>query len=286
MSAYPGGAETLDQWFAYKASQEQHGRRSRAAKAGWGTRRRRGYVARGRSAPHERYREHALALAYRVQQISRQEFARRFAELRRSQGVLVSERAEETRWLEYVGCLALYRAKGQDFKTTNGQRAQGLCARGRPRCSRTVQRAHKDLAAMGLLGRAHVRRAGAQAGRRDCLRVRLLPSYVTPPSAAGVRGLRPSLTPAPTADCAGFAGREREDRAPPGQIAPPNGGRHRRAPAAPAPNGSDEEVKRLALGGYAPLPESVPRGLDAIEAALREGFPGGLSSQRGDVERR
>ncbi|HWY91088.1 MAG TPA: hypothetical protein VNY31_10490 [Solirubrobacteraceae bacterium] len=207
-------------------------RQHRARQAGLASGRKRRACARGRRVGHGRDRQDGLALAYRIQQVPREEFERRFCKLRARQGIRVSERGLETRWVEYRSCMATYRAKGQDFKTTNGQRAEGLRARGRARCPRTVRRAHADLAGMGLLRRAHVRRGGARVGQRDCLRVRLMPSFVPPPSAAGAGAYRPLTAPAPVPKMvavgervsAGCAGRARGP-APPAQIVPPDGGR-------------------------------------------------------------
>lgn len=159
-------------------------RRYRARQAGKASGRARAARAAGRRVGHQRDRAGGLAVAYPVQHITRAKFAERFAALRTAEDKLVSERGLETAWQEYRSCRRCYYACGQDFKTTNGQRSRALELAGRKRCSRTVQRVHHDLAAMGLLQRSHIHRGRAAVGNKDCIRVRLTPSFVTPPTAA------------------------------------------------------------------------------------------------------
>jgi len=218
-------------------------RRSTAARRAWRQRRREGYRPAGRKIGHQRDQHLGLSLAYRIQQINRVEFDKRFEQLRARQERRVSERGRQTVWVEYLSCMAVYRTKGQDFKTTNSQRAAALAARNRPRCSRTIQRVHKDLAEMGLLRRAHVRRGGSRAGRRDCLRVFMTSSFVTPPSAAGAAALRAAIAPAsrPLADKSSLGqtpSRDREPALP--ALGPPDGGD---GAAVKLPNNNDSKKK-------------------------------------------
>lgn len=127
--------------------------------------------------------------------ICREEFDRRYALLRAAQAGrkigdredqgFVSERGRETRWVAFRTVWRHTRASGTlDFRTTTPQRARAMELAGRARSDRTVQRVHRDLAAMGLVVTRHVHRGRATPGFRDCLHLRLVESYVTPPSAA------------------------------------------------------------------------------------------------------
>lgn len=240
-------------------------RRERARRGGLESGRRRRELARGRATPHRRDRGEALALAYRVQQINREAFAKRFAQLREREGVLVSERGLETLWLEYCSCMKAYRAQGQDFKSTNAQRARALDLRGRARCTRTIQRAHKQLAQMGLLRRYHVKRGGSRAGQRDCLRICVTSTYVTPPSAAPARALRALAAGASRSSTEEIepldSGREnREAAQPPGEL-------RERAPGAPSAGATPPDGGRL--GGPAAPAGSEGGELDGDRAAER-----------------
>lgn len=130
--------------------------------------------ARGRAVAHRRTRELAHADAYPVRRLSRERFARLFYERAVRRGCRVSERGLETLWQLYLAEREWFDAKGQSFITTNGQQSAALTRHSRPRCPRTVQRSHRELAHMGLLACHHVRRGGATTGNRDCLRVTLL----------------------------------------------------------------------------------------------------------------
>ena len=105
--------------------------------------------------------------------------------MRKEQGVLVNARGLQTRWVAYRGILKHARARGTQLRSTNAQRARSMELHGRPRCERTMQRVHSDLTAMGLVVIRPIRRGGATPGFRDCLQLRLLETYVTPPKGAG-----------------------------------------------------------------------------------------------------
>jgi len=81
----------------------------------------------------------------------------------------------QTRIVAYERVVRLLRARGGRVsqRTTNGQRAAGMAAAGRPRCERMMQRVHRDLEAMGVLRVRHVRKSGAarRRGELDCLRL-------------------------------------------------------------------------------------------------------------------
>lgn len=136
----------------------------------------------GRKVPHRRDRALALAHAYPVKLADFMMFARRFSELAEREERAVSIRGLETAWREYMGCVRVYRKKGQAFRTTNAQRARAHHLRGRGRCERTIQRTHHRLAPMGYLRRSHVKKQRDRAGRKDCLEITI--SFVTPPLAA------------------------------------------------------------------------------------------------------
>jgi hypothetical protein len=225
-------------------------RQLRAKKAAKASANVRAARAKGRRRGHHRDRQEALFTAYRMQQVNLKTFRALDVKRRQDLGIGPSERGTLTLWAEYRSCMGNYRRKGQGFYTTNGQRARALEQDGRPRCNRTVQRAHQQLRAMGLLRRAHVKRGGSRRGERDCLRVNMM-SFVTPPSAAPAKGLRPftagASRPLAEKDSADSIGRN-DQPAPPARAAPPEGGRD--GPAAKLPNGnsSDKEDTANAAG--------------------------------------
>lgn len=203
-------------------------RREIARRAGRVSGARRRALARGRRTPHCRDQHEGLALAYRVRQVPRDELRRLFQErICDVDGIRFSERGFQTLYAEYRAEFTRYRASGQDFQTTNAQRALALAARGRPRCARTVRRTRQRIERMGLIAYHHVRRLGARAGYRDTLRVRLLnPSFVPLPSAARAGKAQAPSLPALASTTTAL-------------IAPPDGGRAR-PPDKPAGNGSTE----------------------------------------------
>lgn len=221
-------------------------RRDRARKAGLASGRKRRQFAQPQK---RRVRQRELALKFPVKLIDRAEFDRRDFARRLAAGLNPNERGTETLWQEYLSCARAYKAQGQGFLTTNGQRSAALHKAGRPRCARTIRRAHAALTEMGLLRRFHDRRGGARAGNRDRLRVQFAPSFVPPPSAAPTTTASQSCVGAHPGrdgtshnqDCAGRAGRQRGP-APPGSTRPPFGGSGN-PPAEPAgtTNGSDQE---------------------------------------------
>jgi len=213
-------------------------RSQRARRAGLASGRKRRQLAEPRK---RRVRQRELALKFPVRLIGRPEFERRDFERRLRLGINPNERGTETLWQKYLDNARVYRVKGQGFLTTNGQRAEGMRKAGRPRCERTVQRAHAALAEMGLLRTFHDRRGGARAGNRDRLRVQFAPSFVAPPSAA------PTASQSDVA--VGASHGRNSDRcairshgpAPPGSVRPPYGGSGD-PPAGPAgTNGSTQE---------------------------------------------
>lgn len=255
-------------------------RRSIAAKQGWKRRRREGYFPKGRAHNSGR-RGRELALAYRVQQVNRADFERRWLEDRARKGIQPSARGLQTLWTEYLACMKAYRIKGQDFTTTNARRARALQLAGRPRCTRTVQRAHHTLADMGLLRRHHVKRLGSRVGYRDCVRVCLLNPFVTLPSAAGAGELCSPTAPA-SHDRVTRQKSEDSDssvQTNPGLLSkrpPPDGGRVDRAALRPPNgNGSDREGGASAAGNGEPVQESVARRRAEVEARFeRDGLLG------------
>lgn len=217
----------------------RRGRYERARRAGIASgakRRRMADPARRREQQRE------LALNFRVRIIDRAEFERRDTARRIRAGIAPNERGTETLWQEYLSCVRCFHAQGQGFLTTNGQRAEALRKAGRPRCGRTVRRAHTALTDMGLLRRFHDRRGGSRPGRKDRLRVQFAPSFVPPPSAAPATTAAPSSAGALPAsgrrDCA-IGDRRLGTAAPPPRIRPPTGGSHGGSQAAG--NGSNEE---------------------------------------------
>lgn len=214
-----------------REQQKAHQRSAQARRAGIASGVVRRALARGRRVPHARDRTAALALVYPIRQVTREEHQRRYRDWCEREGRCFNEAGWETNWQLYLGYMRRYRYSGQDFETTNAQQARGLAHRGRPRCTRTVQRQRQVLVEMGLIRFSHVRRRGAELGHRDSLRVCLMP----------VRRrqlMSPSLREQEEGDPSGLY-------PPPAQttqhlIAPPHGGRDG-PPAAPAGNGSDEE---------------------------------------------
>lgn len=213
-------------------------RSQRARKAGLASGRKR----RDLADPHRRrVRQRELALNFRVKLVDREDFERRDFARRVLVGLNPNERGTETLWQEYCSCARAYKAQGQGFLTTNGQRAEALRKAGRPRCGRTVRRAHAALAQMGLLRRFHDRRGGSRPGNRDRLRVQFAPSFVPPPSAATATTASPSSAVARNGRNSDRCAVRSRGPAPPGQIRPPYGGSGD-PPAEPAgTNGSTQE---------------------------------------------
>jgi hypothetical protein len=218
------------------ARRARYDRARRAGLASGARRRRMADPARRREQQRE------LALNFRVRIIDRAEFDRRDMTRRLAHGLQPNERGTETLWQEYLSCVRCFKAQGQGFLTTNGQRSEALRKAGRPRCERTVRRAHAALAEMGLLRRFHDRRGGSRPGMKDRLRVQFAPSFVPPPSAAPATTASPSSAGALTAsgrgDCA-ITDRRSGTAASPPRVRPPTGGSHGGRQAAE--NGSDEE---------------------------------------------
>ena len=244
-----------------------------ARKAGKASGVRRHRLARGRRVPHARDRGQALALAYPIRQATQAEVHTAYELLCATLDIRVSERGFRTFYGEYVCEMTAYRAKGQDFQTTNAQRAAALASRGRPRCTRTIRRTRRRLEMAGLIAYAHVRRLGARNGYRDTLRVRVLSLKFCPPAFAAGTG-QPSAAcsvPALRQFSPGCAGQRSRSASPTGS-APPYGGRNH-PPDRPAGNGSDEGVTRIrtdwtgAGGELMPLDE-IRAELAAIEARL------------------
>ena len=236
------------------ASPEQLERRARARRAGLAS----GRVRRARIDPcaqRRRRREHLQRAHVRL--VDREEFERRDYARRLAAGLEPNARGTETLWQLYRADARALQAKGQGFLTTNGQRARALEHAGRPRCARTVQRAHQALHQMGLLRTFHDRRGLMRPGRRDRLRVQFAPSYVAPPSAAPTAPQRGLAVGAGTASIARPAGAESDQAG----SAPPGGGRTGTPPLRAAHGGDQEEGP--GRSGEAPAPED----LDAIAAA-------------------
>lgn len=203
--------------------------RSASAKLGWHRRRAAGFKCKPRPA-RVRERELALARAYRVQQVNRAELFRRFEHHQQARGVFVSERGFETLWRLYVSTCRLYRVKGQATCTTNGQRSKAMEKAGRPRCGRTVQRQYRMLEQLRVVRVEHVKRMRATPGKRDCLRVHLLQSFVIPRSAAeAAEGYASASAKQNRHLSSGVTA----------PIAPPAGGRERKPPDGAA-KGSDK----------------------------------------------
>ena len=161
---------------------------------------RRRQLAQGRRTPHARSRAQALGLLHPVRQIGAEQFERLYRAMCEREGLTFDRRGLNTVYALYRTEMAAYRAQGQCFETTNGQRQDALRNRGRERCRRTVQRNRKRLEAMGLVSYEHIKRGYVKDGawragaRKDTLRVELLPApcegrvrraNVTPPSGAG-----------------------------------------------------------------------------------------------------
>lgn len=192
-------------------------KRRRARLAGLASGRKRRQLARPRN---RRVRQRELMLHTPIAQAPFSEFAERFERMQEAKGIRVSERGLRTVWAVYCARFSAYRVKNQGFCTTNAQGARALCKRGRPRCARTIRRAHKQLAEMGYLHAHHDRRGGARAGNKDRLRINFMPSFVPPPSAAAATGAsRPSAAASHDSDSDGCAVRG-HGPAPPGLSAP------------------------------------------------------------------
>jgi hypothetical protein len=225
-------------------------RQQRARAAGLASGRKRREL--GDRAVTRRARQRELALNFRVKLIDRAEFDRLDFARRLRAGIEPNERGTETLWQEYLSCARAYRAQGQGFFTTNGQRAEALRKAGRPRCERTVRRAHAALSEMGLLRRFHDRRGGWRAGRKDRLRIQFAPSYVQPPSAAPTTTASQSCVGARNGlDCAAGGRRERTARA-----RPPDGGGEGGRQAAG--NGSDDREGAIAAVAFLQLQLELP----------------------------
>lgn len=146
----------------------------------------------------------------RARWISREEHERLFRAQREQAGIRFSARGCETSWQAYRTAFVRSRACGKlAWQTTNNERAAALVNAGRPRHARTLQRHHALLCELGLLMTRHVRRGRATPGFRDCLHLRLVQSFVIPPT-AGTPGLTATGVPrtATASETAGFAGRD------------------------------------------------------------------------------
>lgn len=108
-----------------------------------------------------------------------------------ARGCETSYQALRTAVLRGFGC------GSAQYRTTNTERAAAMRNAGRARCERTMQRHHRRLQRMGLLMVGHVHRGRGAAGFRDCLHLRLVQSYVTPPKGPeeGPFGPTPPLVP-------------------------------------------------------------------------------------------
>lgn len=241
----PGGLATKCKW---RAAARRGGRAS-------GVKRRQ--LARGRQTPHARTRAQALSLLHPIRQVTFADFERRYAAFCAQSGIPFDRRGLNTTYELYRVEMAAYRAQGQLFETTNGQRQGALSSRGRPRCRRTVQYTRKRLVAMGLVSYEHMRRGSVTAGRwvpgprKDTLRVELLApgrsrreANCTPPTGAGSRAS--SVLPAVPAN-------DRNDLLP-----PPIGGRDDQpaSPAATERERLEEAIRfqqlKLSIWGSAP----------------------------------
>lgn len=185
-----------------------------------------------------------LELKWDVRQVTRDEFTRLYEAMCAREGVPCDPRGENTAYTLYAVEMAAYRAQGQDFETTNGQRSAALSSRGRPRARRTVQRTRARLAAMGLVRYHHLRRSGPARvpGQLDTLRVHLLPrrrgwcvANDTPPSGAE------RYAPSGLARSACSRGSD-VDHGPPDEVAPPSAADDAGAAAPPATE--EEELER------------------------------------------
>jgi hypothetical protein len=221
------------------AKANRRARARAAAKASARARRSRSFVRR-----RQLTRQQQAALAYPIQQLTKAQLRERFDAYQEAAGIIPSDRGFLTVWEVYAADMRAYRTKGQGFCTTNGQRAQSLCKAGRPRVGRTVRRAHRKLAELGVLRVHHDRRGGRRPGRKDRLRVELTQPFVPPPLAAPATTASPSSAGASPAvgrsDCA-ITDRRLADPAPPGSIRPPEGGSGGGRQAAE--DGSNEEAE-------------------------------------------
>ena len=179
-------------------------------------------------------RGHELPLVWRVRQITRTDFERAYRRMCAKEGLVYDTRGLHTAYELYRIEWAAYRAQGQDFQTTNGQRSRALALRGRARCRRTVQRTRRRLQAMGLLAYTHIRRGGWRPGQKDSLRVHVIPrvcteANVTPLTGAEGDGLRPSTPSALQAGVPPPTAADEVERAPSASVTTSEG-----APSAPA----------------------------------------------------
>lgn len=240
-------------------------RRIRARKAGVAS----GVARRQRSTrkppARARSRQEALALRYRIRQVSEAEFERLYVAMCERDGLPFDRRGLNSTLALYRAQVTAYRAQGQDYETTNSQAARALEKRGRARCRRTVQRLRKRLVAMGLIVYHHVKRSGSRRipGQMDTLRVRLLcpgKANVTLPP-----GARAGLVPHPALALSESENKERTRTAlsPP----PPSSAAENEKPAPPAgtERGTEEAEE---LGEAAEL----ERQLQFVELKLSIGF--------------
>lgn len=218
LASFYAEAKASDSRRRHELGRAQRSHQARVAgKASARARRARSVYPNRRKAPHSRSRQRALALAYPVRQLTRTQFDRLYEQT----FDYVNDRGRATTYELYRAHLAAYRARSQNFRTTNAQQARALGNRGRPRCSRTVQRQRARLVEMGLVQYTRVRRQAALPQDRDvCLSVCLLipgvaRTYVTPPSGAGTAPLRVAVLPASQSSAPPYGGRDR----PPDELA-------------------------------------------------------------------
>ena len=221
----PGGLTT-------QAKQRALARRN-GRKGGLASGVKRRQLARGRRLPRRRTRHEALSLAYRHRQLTQAELYRRY-ELEwprpeRPTAAVAWEKGRETLWEHYRSVFTGFRAQGQHYRTTNGQRGAALALRGRPRSRRTVQRLNRKLDLLGVAHVGHYKDQGARPGHKDCLVVEIrTPSklHVTPLLRSS--GNPPEGREVPTATATSTTS------VPPTSSAmPPDGGDQRQAPPAP-----------------------------------------------------
>jgi len=282
---------------AHNKKQAQY-RRECAQKAAKASAKVRKENARERQVKHLRSRSQATAIAYPVRHISLKTFRELDARRREELGIQPSERGTMTLWAEYRSCMRCYSAKEQGFLTSNGQRARALKKAGRPRCTRTIQRAHHELTRMGLLRRYHIKRSGARRIKNelDCLSIHMQqPKFCHP--AVGSTSKATGLTaganrPLAANDCAGNdAGRPGNDRRGPPESQGdevPSGGGDDEAVKRPLNSSDKEESSNEAVdyattqGGEDPEPVRLS---SEVEAQLdREGVQAVLQRLRGHPE--
>lgn len=135
-------------------------------------------------------RAERIAIFYRSHAYAKWRFRARYCAYFDDYESHVDEQGFETCWELYVGICNRIRWENRPRRqversrdprvqgwtvtgiyTTNGQRAQSLAKRGRPRCRRTVQRQLRRLEALGLVHRKHIVKSGPAAipGKLDCL---------------------------------------------------------------------------------------------------------------------